>query len=110
MTGIKEPCIFNEINSYHVTSNYTVDVMHDVLEGICHYDFLLILNHYEKNVESFSLDILNFRLLMFDFGPVDASNRPPQISRDNLKKNKLKMTASEMLCFTRFLLVFLLEI
>ena len=102
LTGLKEVCVFNEINSYHITSNYMVDIMHDVLEGVCHYDILLILNHFDKNIESFSLDILNFRLAMFDFGPVDISNRPPQISKDNLKKNKLKMTASEMLCFTRF--------
>jgi len=47
---------------------------------------LLILNHFHKNIKSFSFDILNFRLAMFDFGSIDSSNRLPLISQDNLKK------------------------
>jgi len=100
--GIKEPCIFNKINSFHITSNYAVDLMYDILEGVCNYDMLLILNHFHKNIKSFSFDILNFRLAMFDFESIDSSNRPPLISQDNLKKNKLKLSATEMLCFVKY--------
>jgi len=103
MLLLKEPCIFNKISFFHITSNLAVDIMHNILEGVCHYDILLILNHLQKDVQSFFLDILNFRLTMLDFGPIDSSNRPPQISHDNLKKDKLKVTASEMLCFVKFL-------
>lgn len=59
-TGIKELCVFNEINSYHITSNYTVDIMHDVLEGVCHYDILLILNHFDKKYRIFFFGYFKF--------------------------------------------------
>lgn len=37
-TGIKESSIFNSIHSFHVTTNFAVCVMHDIFEGVCHYD------------------------------------------------------------------------
>ncbi|XP_060864320.1 uncharacterized protein LOC132940616 [Metopolophium dirhodum] len=33
LTGLKELCVFNQINSFHVTQNFAVDIMHDILEG-----------------------------------------------------------------------------
>lgn len=36
-TGIRKESIFNTIESFHVTSNYAVDLMHDFHEGICSY-------------------------------------------------------------------------
>jgi len=38
ITGIKEPCVWNQLNSFHVTENYCVDVMLDMLKGVCNYD------------------------------------------------------------------------
>jgi len=34
VTGIKEPCIWNDIGSFNVTTNYSVDIMHDMAEGV----------------------------------------------------------------------------
>lgn len=31
--GIKSPCLLNNLENFHVLSNATVDLMHDVLEG-----------------------------------------------------------------------------
>ena len=36
-TGIKEKCIFNAIKGYHNIENCSVDLMHDVYEGVCNY-------------------------------------------------------------------------
>lgn len=36
LTGIKANCIFNSIKSFHVTNNLSVDIMHDLLEGVYH--------------------------------------------------------------------------
>lgn len=36
-TEIKERCVFNDIKNFHVVDNLSVDVMHDVLEGVCKY-------------------------------------------------------------------------
>ncbi|KAF2897146.1 hypothetical protein ILUMI_09035 [Ignelater luminosus] len=36
LTGIKSPCVWNNINSFHVTTNLAVDIMHDIFEGKIH--------------------------------------------------------------------------
>lgn len=41
-TGIKERCVFNAIPSFDVTQNFVVDIMHDLFEGVCSYDYLFI--------------------------------------------------------------------
>lgn len=32
--GIKQPCILNNIENYHILENQTFDIMHDILEGV----------------------------------------------------------------------------
>lgn len=44
--GIDEECIFNSIPSFHVAENFSVDPMHDLLEGICRYDIGKILKNF----------------------------------------------------------------
>lgn len=34
---VKERCAFNKVNGFHFTENVTVDIMHDVLEGVAIY-------------------------------------------------------------------------
>lgn len=52
------------------------------------------------------LEMLNHRMYMFDYGFHDGLNKPPCITPEMLKKNKLKMTASEMLLFVRLFGIF----
>jgi hypothetical protein len=102
LTGIKEPCVWNQIDSFHVTDNYSVDVMHDMLEGVCNYDIGLMLKRMIFDLKYFSLNTLNNRIELFDYGPIDIRNRPTMISSESLKvKAILKMSASEMLCFVK---------
>lgn len=42
-TGVVEECVFNKLENYHVVDNRALDVMHDLLEGICQYDLALFL-------------------------------------------------------------------
>jgi hypothetical protein len=42
-TRIKASCILNEIPTFHATTNYALDVMHDVPAGIVPYELELIL-------------------------------------------------------------------
>lgn len=99
-TGIKESCIFNSLKNFHVTKNFSVDLMHDLLEGVCHYDIILILNYLIRDKKYFSLDTINYMLQVFNYGE-GFGNKPPLISADFYKKSKLQMSASEMLCFIR---------
>lgn len=97
-TGIKEVSILNEINSFHVTSNFAVCIMHDIFEGVCHYDMCHIITHCIKT-GYFSLDTLNIRKGMFNYGEIEIDNLSPSIEIENLNKFHLKMTAREMMSF-----------
>lgn len=48
-TRIYKSSILNTISSFHVTENYCIDVMHDVFEGICHYDMCHIIIPKQHN-------------------------------------------------------------
>jgi len=104
LTGIKEMCTWNDVHSFSVVNNFSVDITHNLLKCVFKYDLALILNHLIFYSKYFSLDNLNNRIETFNYGPVDIRNRPTLITEDNLKQQKtIKMTASEMLCFSRYL-------
>lgn len=99
-TGIKEACIFNELKEYHVCQNQSVDKMHDVDEGLSNYVMAKILLKLIEE-EHFSIDYVNNALNSIDFG-FESANVPLNISIDYVKShNRLKMSASETLFFTR---------
>jgi len=101
LTGIKRKCIWNELMSYHCTVNIATEIMHDFFEGVCHYDLSIVLLHLIDQ-DYFSIDTLNDRVQYFDFG-LDSGNRISLITMDHLRKEKFKMSASEMYCFVRHL-------
>jgi len=76
LTGLKGPSIWNELSNFHVTSNFSVDIMHDVLEGVCNYDLSFILLTFINDFKYFSLEILNNRIQYFSYGQNDIQNRP----------------------------------
>ncbi|KAL0120465.1 hypothetical protein PUN28_008291 [Cardiocondyla obscurior] len=56
------------------------DELHDGREGLCNVDMLIILrNLTHGKYKCFNLEILNNRMLMFDYGPKDSLNKPPRI-------------------------------
>lgn len=101
LTGIKEKCIFNNIDGFHVTNNLCVDIMHDILEGVCNYDIALILTTFIYDLKLFSLETLNSKIDSFYYG--SFTNTPTKINEQVLKKGNIKMSASEMLCFVSYL-------
>lgn len=100
-TGIKELCIWNELKNFHLTNNYSVDVMHDCFEGICINDMTSILQILILDLKLFTLDILNSRISSFHYGNSEKLNKPPQLSSQVLNISKIKMSANEMWTFVR---------
>lgn len=98
-SGVREECVFNELLNFHIISCPSVDIMHDVFEGVCHFQMTKIVSHFLKE-NFFSLDDLNNRKALFDFGLYEIGNISVDIQLNHLKKQKLKMTASQSLCFT----------
>lgn len=86
LTGIKENSIFNQIKDFHVTENYSVDIMHDMLEGVCIYDLSFLLKKLIFEFELFSVNTLNSIISTFDYGTHFISNKPPLINEAKLKK------------------------
>lgn len=103
LTGIKEKCVFNEINSFHVTQNFYFDIMHDIFEGICRYDVSKILVNFIETSKFFSIDVLNDRKLLFDYGETETGNISTPFVLSLLKVNNLKMTARETMTLIHFL-------
>lgn len=102
-TGIKENCVFNIIKSFNVIDNVTCDMMHDILEGIAHYELCDILNYFIIEKKYFSLSVLNSRKYAFDYGPTDSKNKTVDVKIKHITNKRLRMSASEMKSFLHFL-------
>lgn len=101
-TGIKEPCAWNEVDEFKIVENCGVDLMHDVFEqGVIKYVLVFILRSMIYTHRYFTLNQLNSIISSFNFG-VDMSNKPPPIGPKHLKQNKLRLSASESLCFLKY--------
>lgn len=75
MTGIKKDCPFNALRYWHVTENYVVDVMHDVLEGIAQFELSFILNALAKDKSvGLTLDHVNSALTYIDYSLADKKS------------------------------------
>lgn len=97
ITGVKEICIWNELPSFHVAINISCDIMHDILEGICRYEFGEIIFHYIYIIKIFTLDTLNARLLYFSYN--GYSNKLPVIQKRQVLNKLIILSASEMHVF-----------
>ncbi|KYQ53903.1 hypothetical protein ALC60_07196 [Trachymyrmex zeteki] len=74
LTGIKDLSIWNRLNGYDTCTNMSVDVMHDVYEGVCVYVMTSILQYFIFDLKTFTLNTLNFRIRVFDYGRLESSN------------------------------------
>lgn len=92
--GIKRSCIFNELENFHIFDNLSVDVMHDVNEGVIPF---YLKNFFGYSMRNGILDeskiIKNIR--DFNYGILDNRNVPSKICLD--KKN-LNQNATQLYC------------
>lgn len=108
-TGIKSSCVFSYIPSFKVTNNISVDIMHDLYEGVCHYNLAQILNYLVFDKNYFSLDEFNNRKAIFKYGTSDISNISQPIQIDHIQKEKFNTSASEMRAIFQFITFFVGE-
>lgn len=59
--------------------------MHDVLEGVLQYEVKLLLHHLICNEHLFTLDQLNQRIELFDYGYHMTKDEPSIISDSRLQ-------------------------
>jgi len=96
-TGIKVKCVWDDVLDFHVTENFCVDIMHDLLEGVCKYEMGYILHELIFIKKLFTLEALNFKIKYFK-NP-DNDNKSPLITVLQLQNKYIKMSAAEMKCF-----------
>ncbi|KAF0714943.1 Uncharacterized protein FWK35_00018261, partial [Aphis craccivora] len=71
ITSSNTKFILNNINSFHVTTNFCVDVMHDIFDGVCHYDMCHTVTYYTDTVNVSALETFNFRTQHFIYGELE---------------------------------------
>jgi hypothetical protein len=100
LTGVHEECVFHDIKTFKVWENFSFDIMHDLLEGVFHYDLGHIL-HYFITKKCITLEILNDKKAGFDYGPMKIGNISELITKEHVKNKHFRFTSSEMLCFVQ---------
>ncbi|XP_047998826.1 uncharacterized protein LOC125236159 isoform X1 [Leguminivora glycinivorella] len=97
--GVKELCVWNSLDSFHACENTSVDVMHDLCEGVHRYSMASIIQSF-INKKVFTLDQLNSRTKYFTYTRSEH-NHPPPVTKQHLCNGIIMFSASEMLCFVR---------
>ncbi|XP_067621220.1 uncharacterized protein [Eurosta solidaginis] len=103
LTGIKSNFLFNELATFHVTTNFSVYIVHDLYEGVCRYDICEILKYFISEKQFFSIETFNYRKQMFNYGECAIGNMSPPLDLLQITSNKMKMSAREMMTFIHFL-------
>lgn len=105
LTGIHGSSIFNEVKDFHITDNVSSDIMHDFCETVVHYGICKSLKHFIYEFKLFDLMLLNKRKRNFQYGINDSANLGPEIRKEHIDRNKLQMSAAEMIIFTQYILL-----
>lgn len=95
-SGIHEDSIWNEVYLFHVYEIFFTDLLHDYDEGILDYGMGNVVHHFIIVKKKFTRDLLNSRMLGFDYSKNGLSNRPPTLTDDNIKNKHLPYSGSEM--------------
>ena len=82
--GLNRESSPNKLAHFHTTEGLIPDVMHDILEGVLPLAIKYILKHLLA-LTSLTVVELNRRIERFDYGVIEASNRP----RGNLTTSQL---------------------
>jgi hypothetical protein len=102
LTGIHRSSNLNKLNYFHMTSNFSCDIMHDLYEGIVPLELNLIILYCLKK-KFFTLDEFNHELLNYNYGPLDHKNKPGRILFGPKNQLKTRMKAAKMTCLVRYL-------
>ncbi|KAL3989131.1 hypothetical protein ACER0C_013449 [Sarotherodon galilaeus] len=75
--GVKRTCLLNSLKYFNTANNFSVDIMHDILEGVAQLEVKLVLQYIQENF--LSAEQLAGRIHAFDYGFNQQRNRPPRV-------------------------------
>ncbi|XP_050988379.1 uncharacterized protein LOC127179124 [Labeo rohita] len=96
--GVKRTCLLNSLQYFNISDNFSVDVMHDVLEGIAQFELKLVLRYVQAHF--LTAKELDGRLHSFNYGYMERRNRPPAVKLDD-ESNDLGINAIQCWCLLR---------
>lgn len=99
--GVQTECILNQLNYFNFLDSPSVDIMHDLLEGVVPYEIKLVLQKL-ISLKCFDLDLINQRIQAHNFGYLESKNRPSPIRLEG-SGNKIGQKASQAWCLIRYL-------
>ncbi|XP_050058270.1 uncharacterized protein LOC126550517 [Aphis gossypii] len=100
-SGVSGICVWNDVRGFKIFDHVGVDMMHDLLEGVMKYDLSFLISYYVLELKLFSLEVLNNRIISFDYGP-DKGSKPSVLNMDHICKNTIRLSASEMMSLVRY--------
>ncbi|CAF4228074.1 unnamed protein product [Rotaria sp. Silwood2] len=102
LRGVVDASPLASLIGFHAVISLPNDLMHDFNEGVCGQLLMAMLKEAStKRILTYSE--IESRLLSFEYGINDKSNKPPVIRKKHLKKGKIVGTASQrMLLFKLF--------
>uniref|UniRef100_A0A1Y1MPJ3 C2H2-type domain-containing protein n=1 Tax=Photinus pyralis TaxID=7054 RepID=A0A1Y1MPJ3_PHOPY len=100
-TGVKERCVWLELEGFKLFEHISVDILHDYLEGVCRYVMEFVVKYLVHESKLLSLNILRAKVTDFDYGP-DKSSSPEHCIVLDGSTVRIKTTAAEMLTLVRY--------
>ncbi len=70
--GVKKSCLLNSLQYFHTTANFSVDIMHDILEGVAQFEMKLLIQHLIQNYTT--LAEVHRRIQSFNYGSLSVSH------------------------------------
>ncbi|KAG5271297.1 hypothetical protein AALO_G00178160 [Alosa alosa] len=98
--GVKKSCPLNLLQYFHTSTNFSVDIMHDILEGVAQYEMKLLFQHLIENYTT-SAEV-HRRIQSFNYGFMEQNNKPPGLKMVD-SSNDLGLNAIQSWCLLRHL-------
>lgn len=91
--GMKKCCAFNELKYFHEFENFSVDIMHDLLEGVV--PFYIKIFFESLKVRDVSFNVIQSLLRDFNYGFLSKAYKPSKI---RIESNSLGQSARQLHC------------
>ena len=110
--GIKRETVLSLLPYYHPACNDSVDIMHDLFEGVLPFETKLPLYHLIYEIKCIPLLDLNDRIKAGDYGKSNSKSRPSTISESHFKRadSALGQRSSQMFVLFMYLPLILSDI
>jgi hypothetical protein len=93
--GVKHACLLNSLQYFNTTGNFSVDIIHYILEGVAQFQVKLVLQYIQANFVT-AKDVYG-RVNSFNYGYTERRNRPAAHKLDD-GSNDLCLNAIQSWC------------